>query len=122
MVRNVWRLYGGWWDGDPAHLKPPPEAAVATEVATLAGGAAALAERAMAVADGGDLRLACQLVEWASAADPDDRDIHARRRRIYEQRRTAETSLMSKGIYAGAVRESDVDGELDPSNPRLRLS
>src|SRR5690606_30110221 len=65
VVRNVWRLYGGWWDGDPAHLKPPPEAAVATEVATLAGGAAALAERAMAVADGGDLRLACQLVEWA---------------------------------------------------------
>ena len=122
VVRNVWRLYGGWWDGDPAHLKPPPEAAVATEVATLAGGAAALAERAMAVADGGDLRLACQLVEWASAADPDDRDIHARRRRIYEQRRTAETSLMSKGIYAGAVRESDVDGELDPPNPRLRLS
>ncbi len=24
VVRNVWRLYGGWWDGDPAHLKPPP--------------------------------------------------------------------------------------------------
>src|SRR5262249_16889567 len=20
LVRNVWRLYGGWWDGDPAHL------------------------------------------------------------------------------------------------------
>ncbi|HEX5946883.1 MAG TPA: alkyl sulfatase dimerization domain-containing protein [Acidimicrobiales bacterium] len=122
VVRNVWRLYGGWWDGDPAHLKPPPEAAVATEVAALAGGAAALAERAVSVADAGDLRLACQLVEWASAADPDDREIHARRRRIYEQRRTAETSLMSKGIYAGAVRESDVDGELDPPKPRLRLS
>jgi alkyl sulfatase BDS1-like metallo-beta-lactamase superfamily hydrolase len=122
VVRNVWRLYGGWWDGDPAHLKPPPEAAVATEVATLAGGAAALAERAVAVADGGDLRLACQLIEWASAADPDDREIHARRRRIYEQRRTAETSLMSKGIYSGAARESDVEGELDPPNPRLRLS
>ena len=24
VVRNVWRLYGGWWDGDPAHLKPAP--------------------------------------------------------------------------------------------------
>ncbi len=23
VVRNIWRLYGGWWDGDPAHLKPP---------------------------------------------------------------------------------------------------
>ena len=26
VVRNVWRSYGGWWDGDPAHLKPPPGA------------------------------------------------------------------------------------------------
>ena len=106
VVRNVWRLYGGWWDGNPAHLKPPREVAVATEVAVLAGGADALAERALAVAEAGDLRLACQLVEWASTAAPDDPEIHARRRRIYEQRRTAETSLMSKGIYAGAARES----------------
>ena len=106
VVRNVWRLYGGWWDGNPAHLKPPREVAVATEVAVLAGGADALAERALAVAEAGDLRLACQLVEWASAAAPDDPDVHARRRRIYEQRRTAETSLMSKGIYASAARES----------------
>ena len=25
VVRNVWRLYGGWYDGNPAHLKPPRE-------------------------------------------------------------------------------------------------
>ena len=24
LIRNIWRLYGGWWDGDPAHLKPAP--------------------------------------------------------------------------------------------------
>ncbi|HEX2576018.1 MAG TPA: alkyl sulfatase dimerization domain-containing protein, partial [Aquihabitans sp.] len=38
VVRNVWRLYGGWWDGDPALLKPPPADALATELADLAGG------------------------------------------------------------------------------------
>ena len=27
IVRNVWRLYGGWYDGNPAHLKPAPDAA-----------------------------------------------------------------------------------------------
>ncbi|MGH2685020.1 MAG: MBL fold metallo-hydrolase, partial [Actinomycetota bacterium] len=43
VVRNVWRLYGGWWDGNPARLKPPPDAAVAGEVAALAGGALPLA-------------------------------------------------------------------------------
>ena len=38
IVRNVWRLYGGWYDGNPAHLKPAPEAALGAELAALAGG------------------------------------------------------------------------------------
>src|SRR4051794_5143910 len=37
VVRNVWRLYGGWWDGNPATLKPAPEPVIAAEVVTLAG-------------------------------------------------------------------------------------
>jgi glyoxylase-like metal-dependent hydrolase (beta-lactamase superfamily II) len=38
IVRNVWRLYGGWWDGNPATLKPAPERALAAELADLAPG------------------------------------------------------------------------------------
>ncbi|HJR25200.1 MAG TPA: alkyl sulfatase dimerization domain-containing protein, partial [Acidimicrobiales bacterium] len=38
VVRNLWRLYGGWYDGNPAHLKPAPDAVLAAEVAELAGG------------------------------------------------------------------------------------
>src|SRR5690606_38917518 len=53
VVRNVWRLYGGWYDGNPANLKPAPAGAFASEVAGLAGGAAALAARAREIADGG---------------------------------------------------------------------
>ncbi len=68
VVRNVWRLYGGWWDSDLAHLKPPCRDSPAIEVAALAGGAPALAARAATLADGGDLRLACQLIEWAHSA------------------------------------------------------
>src|SRR5439155_26455131 len=49
--RNVWRLYGGWYDGNPAHLKPAPEGRVAAEVAALAGGASRLAERARALGE-----------------------------------------------------------------------
>src|ERR1700688_1236947 len=49
VVRNVWRLYGGWWDGNPASLKPAPEGALAGELAALAGGAGVLAERALAL-------------------------------------------------------------------------
>ncbi len=24
VVRNIWHLYAGWFDGNPAHLKPAP--------------------------------------------------------------------------------------------------
>ena len=39
VVRNIWRLYGGWYDGNPAQLKPAPDAAIAARSRTLAGGA-----------------------------------------------------------------------------------
>lgn len=106
IVRNIWRLYGGWWDQNPANLKPAPEAAVATELAALAGGALRLAKRGREVAEGGDLRLACHLVEMAALADPDDVEVHRARAEVYQRRRSEELSLMSKGIYGSAARES----------------
>ena len=106
VVRNIWRLYGGWFDGNPSRLKPAPDDEIAREVADLAGGAAALAARARAVADDGDLRLAAHLAEWAARAAPDDPDIHAARAEIYERRVEAETSTMAKGVFGWAARES----------------
>lgn len=106
IVRNIWRLYGGWWDQNPASLKPAPEAAVASELASLAGGARRLAERGREVAEGGDLRLACHLVEMAALADPGDVEVHRARAEVYQRRRSEELSLMSKGIYGSAARES----------------
>lgn len=104
IIRNVWRRYGGWWDGNPAHLLPPRERALAAEVAALAGGAAALAARAQAVADD-DLALACQLAEWAGAAAPADAAVRAIRTELYQRRANAETSLMARSIFSGAADE-----------------
>jgi alkyl sulfatase BDS1-like metallo-beta-lactamase superfamily hydrolase len=106
VIRNVWRLYGGWYDGNPAHLKPAPEAALAREVATLAGGARPLAERAQALAQAGDLRLACELAEWAGLAAPEDAAVHGLRAEIYAARRKSELSLMARGVYGDASRSS----------------
>ncbi|MGH0030065.1 MAG: alkyl sulfatase dimerization domain-containing protein [Myxococcota bacterium] len=114
VVRNVWRLYGGWYDGNPAHLKPAREAAVAAEVAALAGGAAALAKRAQEVAQAGDLRRACELVEWAGLAAPRDPAVHAVRAEVYLARRKQELSLMAKGVYADAARNSQAVADGDP--------
>ena len=105
VVRNVWRLYGGWYDGNPANLKPPADAVLAGEVAHLAGGAVALAKRAETWADQ-DLRLACQLVEFAALVAPEDATVQGIRGEVYQRRRNAETSLMAKGIFGDAANEA----------------
>ena len=107
VIRNVWRLYGGWWDANPARLKPPRDSELASEVSEMAGGIAALVKRAEDLAAAGRLDLACQVAEWAAQAAPDDPSVHRARADIYMQRHRAEPSLMAKGIYAGAARESE---------------
>ena len=99
VVRNVWRLYGGWWDGDPAHLKPAPAAELAREIATLAGGPERLAERALALAAAGDLRLAGHLAELALQAAPGSQVAQQAQARVYAQRAEVEGSTMAKGVF-----------------------
>jgi alkyl sulfatase BDS1-like metallo-beta-lactamase superfamily hydrolase len=107
VVRNIWRLYGGWFDGNPANLKPARDAALAAEVAALAGGAQRLADRALEPAEAGDLRLAGHLAEMAALAAPDDAGVHAVRADVFGRRAAEERSTMSKGVFAWAQRESE---------------
>jgi alkyl sulfatase BDS1-like metallo-beta-lactamase superfamily hydrolase len=103
IVRNVWRLYGGWWDGDPASLKPAPLADLAQELATLSGGADRLAARARDLAEAGELRLAGHLAELAALASPAE---HPTRADVNDRRAAEETSVMAKGIFNAASNES----------------
>ena len=106
VVRNIYRLYGGWWDGDPSTLHPAPRAALGAEVSNLAGSALALAQRAQVLAAEGELALACHLVQMAADAAPDDLAVHELRVEIFRARRAEATSLMAKGIYGSAVATS----------------
>ncbi|HEY8087273.1 MAG TPA: alkyl sulfatase dimerization domain-containing protein [Polyangiaceae bacterium] len=107
IVRSTWRLYGGWWDGDPSHLKPARATALATELASLAGGPEKLADRAAALADAGDFALACHLAETAWLAAPGDDAITAVRADVYTRRARAETSLMARGIFRAAAKPAE---------------
>ena len=107
VVRNIWRLYGGWWDGDPAQLKPSRAADLATELAELSGGASRLADRALALLEAGDLRLAGHLAELASQAAPHDCAIHRVRAAVFAARAEHEASTMAKGVFSWAARESE---------------
>ena len=106
VVRNVWRLYGGWYDGTPSNLKPARGAAVASELADLAGGPLALARRAETLAGEGQLALACHLIDLAAAADTGDATVHGIRADVYWQRRAEQQSVMAAAIYESAARES----------------
>lgn len=106
LIRNIWRLYGGWWDGDPAHLKPAPASALGAELARLAGGVAQLAARAKELAESGELRLAGHLAEFAVQAEPDNIEAHKTRLLVNQRRSEHESTQMAKGIFNTAVRDS----------------
>ena len=105
-VRNLWRLYGGWYDGAPAHLQPAAAAKIGREVASLAGGVGDLVARALAVAGEGRLALASHLIDWAIAAAPEDAGAHAARAQIYARRAREARALMTRGIFSAAAQES----------------
>jgi alkyl sulfatase BDS1-like metallo-beta-lactamase superfamily hydrolase len=107
VIRNIWRLYGGWYDGNPSRLKPAPDADLATEIARLAGGSRSLIARSEELSEAGEHRLACHLIEMAVLANPESKRAHGARAAIYTQRRSGETSLMAHGIFGFAARESE---------------
>ncbi|HJM76407.1 MAG TPA: alkyl sulfatase dimerization domain-containing protein [Dehalococcoidia bacterium] len=118
LIRNVWRLYGGWWEGEPDNLLPAPRAAQATEWVALAGGIDAVLARAEELRASGSLQLACHIIEYAVLAEPDSADAHDLRAQIYEERAEEQLSSMSRGIYTFASDSSKAgmrDGFEPPS-------
>jgi alkyl sulfatase BDS1-like metallo-beta-lactamase superfamily hydrolase len=106
IVRNIWRLYGGWWDGNPSTLKPAPDRELAGELAALAGGAQALAERAAALASAGQLRLAGHLAELAWLAAPGDQGVGQVKRDVFTRLAETSTSTMAGGVFRWAANDA----------------
>jgi glyoxylase-like metal-dependent hydrolase (beta-lactamase superfamily II) len=102
IVRNLIRLYGGWWTGRPSELKPAPRDLVAEDISGLVGGPGALLDRAESLIESNDYRRATHLVDYAVEAAPTDESVQKRAGDIYEARAEAETSLMSKNLYRSA--------------------
>ncbi|HWL66334.1 MAG TPA: alkyl sulfatase dimerization domain-containing protein [Actinomycetota bacterium] len=110
IVRNLWRLYAGWYDGDASRLKPSAPGELDSALVGLVGGVEPLVAEARRRADAGELALACELIEIAHAAAPDDADVKTARSDIYARRSKVERSTMAKGVYAWAAAESSASG------------
>jgi alkyl sulfatase BDS1-like metallo-beta-lactamase superfamily hydrolase len=106
IVRNIWRLEGGWYDGTPSHLKPAPEADQAKEIAELAGGVERLVARALEKLSNGEIVIASHLADWAAAAAPEHKAAHAARAKIYEARAAEAKATMTRGIFHAAAEDS----------------
>jgi alkyl sulfatase BDS1-like metallo-beta-lactamase superfamily hydrolase len=105
IVRNIVRLYGGWWDGNPAHLLPAREERLAAELARLCGGAGRLAARAQELLATGEPELAGHLAELAAQAAPDDPAVWQARAAVFSRRAQEATSLMARAIFQAAADE-----------------
>ena len=106
LVRNVWRRYGGWYDGEPDNLLPAPRAEQARTWVDLAGGVDAVLRRAGDLAEAGDLRLACHLVEFAVLAEPESEAAHRARTEVYSRRAAGQESSMARNILNHAAEAS----------------
>jgi alkyl sulfatase BDS1-like metallo-beta-lactamase superfamily hydrolase len=121
IVRNIWRLYGGWHDGEPDNLLPAPRAEQARAWVELAGGVGPVLARAAALRDEGSLRLACHLVEYAVLAEPGSGEAHALRREVYAARAQQQESSMARTILNHAALASE-RGERDLAGTHLAAS
>ncbi len=106
IVRNLLRLWGGWWNGNAADLLPAPLAKQAAEVAHLAGGVSALVARGNALLESGDTVMAAHVAEWAVRAAPAEAIAQELKRQVYAKRLNEETSLMGQGIYRAAMNDA----------------
>ena len=117
IVHTVWRQYGGWWDGNPATLKPAPERALAAELAALAGGPGALADRALELlaAATDATRAGGSRAGTAPGRPPGRARLAGRTRRrgraagapqVFAARAARATSTMARGVFTWAANES----------------
>jgi glyoxylase-like metal-dependent hydrolase (beta-lactamase superfamily II) len=112
IVRNLLRQWGGWWNGNAADLLPATWVAQAQEIATLAGGVAALVKRGRMRLEQGGTIMAARLAEWATRAAPTDREAQALKRDVYAQRLEETPVLMAQGIFRAAMNDArEVLGE-----------
>ena len=106
VARNVYRLYGGWYDGNPANILPAHSEAVARALVDATGSEPLLAQ-ARTLRDTGDLQLACHLVDFVRKGEPDNIQAWELWRDLFTVRAAGETSLMARGAFHAAIREAE---------------
>ncbi len=120
IVRNLLRLWGGWWNGNAADLLPATWRQQGAEIAQLAGGVDALVSRGRELLDAGDLEMACHVAEWATRGEPENTSALELKRDAYAARLDAARETMTQGIYRAAMNDAVVALGGEPEQPNWR--
>jgi alkyl sulfatase BDS1-like metallo-beta-lactamase superfamily hydrolase len=106
IVRNLLRLWGGWWNGNAADLLPAPWEKQAKEIVGMSGGVKTLVQRGRKLLDEGDTVMASHIAEWVTRADQTDRGAQELKRDVYAKRIEETESIMAQGIFRAAMNEA----------------
>ncbi|WP_197488045.1 alkyl sulfatase dimerization domain-containing protein [Rhodococcus sp. LB1] len=106
IARNIWRLYGGWYDGQPDNLLPAPRLSTAKQWISLSGGAQQVLDRAEELLTDGELPLACHLIEAVfQSGDSAPRTLQLRAE-AYSKYAAQQESSIARNILNNAARNS----------------
>jgi glyoxylase-like metal-dependent hydrolase (beta-lactamase superfamily II) len=103
---GIFKRYAGYYSGRPAELFPPAYADIGQEVVQLAGGVAAVIDRARVLQTAGRLELACQLAEWAVHGEPQNKAAWETYGMLFKERAEKEVNIQARGCWNSAVRKA----------------
>lgn len=96
-VRGIYEGYIGWFDGNPATMYDAPASIAGPELVALAGGASAVAARAAALHESGEVLKALHLADAALAAEPRNADALAVRLAALESLLAKSSNINERG-------------------------
>ena len=106
LVRNVWRRYGGWYDGEPDNLLPAPRAEQAREWVTLAGGLETCSPGPASSPPPATIAWRATSSSSPCCTSPARREAHEVRAEVYDARSAQQESSMARNILGHAAHAS----------------
>jgi alkyl sulfatase BDS1-like metallo-beta-lactamase superfamily hydrolase len=101
-VNGIYKEYTGWYDFNPADLKPGSKSALSRALLEASGGAAVILKRA---AGESNAQLALELTDVVLAAEPANREAHALRGAALEKLGQAAMNTVERNVYLVAAQE-----------------
>ena len=104
-AKAVYQWYFGWYDGNPAHLDPLPQAVSAPRYVALMGGANEVMDKAQAAFDAGETRWCAEILDLLVFAEPTNDAARELLARAYDQLGYQAESGPWRDVYLSGARE-----------------